>query len=172
MAEKIHHIMSWPIFKCYLTFLSMQLKPVTTLNMLFQSENVELVKLLEDVYLLLKGILQKLVVPSQLEKGNDKDLVTFDFKRHLMHTSAINLGYETENLLHEINENDRRGLRERCKNFMVTLCSEVQERTQHIHILKSVSLLTPQIATSQAKPNLTPFLQIFQREEVYGNRYN
>lgn len=119
MAENIHDIMSCPIFKCYLTFLCLQLKP--TLNMLFQSENVEPVKLLVDVYLLLRGILQKLVVPSQLEKVDDKDLITFDFKRYLMHTSAINLGYETENLLCEINENDTRDIRERCKNFMVTL---------------------------------------------------
>lgn len=139
--------------------------------MLFQSENVESVKLLEDVYLLLRGLLQKLVVPSQLEKVSDKDLITFDFRQYLMHTSAINLGHDTETLLREINENEACELRDRCKNFMVTLCSEVQSRTpEHIHILKSVSLLTPQIATSQVKPTLTLFLQMFQREEVYGNK--
>ncbi|KAI5638384.1 sugar transporter domain-containing protein [Phthorimaea operculella] len=171
MAEKIHDIMRSSVFKCYLTFLSAQLKPITTLNMLFQSENVESVKLLEDVYLLLRGILQKIVVPAQLEKVNDKDLITFDFKAYLMHTSAISLGYETENLLRQISETESRELRERCKNFLVTLCSEVQNRTpEHIHVLKSVALLTPQIATSQAKPSITPFLEIFQREEVYGNK--
>lgn len=171
MAEKIHDIMKCPVFKCYLNFLKERLKPVTSLNMLFQSENVESVKLLEDVYLLLRGLLQKLVVPSQLEKVSDKDLITFDFRQYLMHTSAINLGHDTETLLRELNENEAFELRDRCKNFMVTLCSEVQSRTpEHIHILKSVSLLTPQIATSQVKPTLTLFLQMFQREEVYGNK--
>ncbi|XP_045504523.1 transcription factor Sp5-like [Colias croceus] len=60
--------MKCPVFKGYLMFLKERLKPVTNLNMLFQSENVESVKLLEDVYLLLRGLLQKLAVPAQLEK--------------------------------------------------------------------------------------------------------
>ncbi|XP_045502900.1 uncharacterized protein LOC123699895 [Colias croceus] len=158
MAEKLHDIMKCPVFKGYLMFLKERL------NMLFQSENVESVKLLEDVYLLLRGLLQKLVVPAQLEKLSDKDLITFDFKQYMMHTSAINLGHDTEVLLREVNQNEACELRDRCRNFMVTLCSEVQSRTpEHIHILKSVSLLTPQIATSQVKPDLTNFLQMFER---------
>ena len=68
MAEQLHDIMRRLPFKAFLVFLESELKNITNVNKLFQSDNVEATKLFEDVFLLYKNLLQKLVVPSQLKK--------------------------------------------------------------------------------------------------------
>lgn len=72
-------------------FLQNELKYVTQLNLLFQSKNVEPIKLFEDLFLLYKNLLRRLVVPSQLEKLVDSELIEFNFREHLMHTASMYL---------------------------------------------------------------------------------
>lgn len=57
MAEQIHDIMRTLPFKAYLIFFLNELKTVTQLNQLFQSNQVEPVKLFEDLLLLYKNLL-------------------------------------------------------------------------------------------------------------------
>ncbi|KAH9637051.1 hypothetical protein HF086_013867 [Spodoptera exigua] len=75
MAEQLYDIMRRLSFKALLIFLKNELKHVTQLNLLFQSNNVEPITLFEDLFLLYKNLLKRLVVPSQLEKlvlGTDR----------------------------------------------------------------------------------------------------
>lgn len=76
-AQYLYEIMPCPVFRIFLVFLHSNLKTLTNLNKLFQSNDVELFKLLEDIFLLYKGILQQIVVSCQLEKIKDDNLVNF-----------------------------------------------------------------------------------------------
>ncbi|CAG5073487.1 Similar to ZNF862: Zinc finger protein 862 (Homo sapiens) [Cotesia congregata] len=59
------------------------------------------------------------------------------------------------------------------KDFLVKLCTEIQERLpMNISILKSTNVLTPTYATSQRKPDLSKLLEQFTRESLYGSKDN
>ncbi|KAK0070873.1 hypothetical protein PV325_013956, partial [Microctonus aethiopoides] len=93
-------------FKAFLIFLRNELKNVTQLNLLFQSDNVEPTKLFKDLFLLYKNLLKRLVVPSQLEKLVDSELVEFNFRKHLMHTASMYFGFDFQNISQELEEKD------------------------------------------------------------------
>lgn len=119
MAEQLYDIMRRLPFKAILIFLKNELKNVIQLNLLFQSDNVEPTKLFEDLFLLYKNLLKRLVVPSQLEKLVDCELVEFNFQEHLMHTTSIYFGYNFQTISQELEQSDLLDVRERCKNFFV-----------------------------------------------------
>lgn len=98
-AQHLYDIMVCPAYKLFMVFLHSNLKLLTNLNKLFQSDNVEIFKLLEDLFILYKSILQQIVVPSQLQKVKDDVLVTYQFENYLMHTSSIAFGYNFVKLL-------------------------------------------------------------------------
>lgn len=169
MAEKLYDIMKCRAYHAYFTFLDVHLRQVTKVNCLFQSDNVDPAKLLEDLFLLFKNILQIIVIPRKLETVTDGEYATFDFQEHLMHVSAIHFGYTVEEALPKLDRRDKEDLRERCKTFLVILCSELQKRLpKQITFLKAMVKLSPEIATSQVKPTLVDILQNVQRAEVYG----
>ena len=82
MADQLHDIMKRLPFHAFLVFLKNELKAITQLNQLFQSNQVEPVKLFEDLFLLYKNLLQKIVVPAQLQKVDDSELTTVLLKNH------------------------------------------------------------------------------------------
>ncbi|XP_044592385.1 uncharacterized protein LOC123270416 isoform X1 [Cotesia glomerata] len=124
-------------------------------------------------FLLYKSILQKIVVPSQLQKIKDDDLVNFKFQDYLMHTSSVFFGYNFDQAAKSVPSNEISNIRARCKDFLVKLCTEIQERLpMNISILKSMNVLTPTYATSQKKPDLSKLLEQFTRESLYGSKDN
>lgn len=133
------------------------------LNLLFQSDNVEPIKLFEDLFLLYKNLLKRLVVPSQLEKVVDCELVEFDFQQHLMHTTSIYFGYDFQIISQELEESDLLDVRERCKNFLCRLTGEIQQRLpDNLTTLKMIADLHPKVATSQVKPNIKTILNFIR----------
>lgn len=126
---------------------------------------------MEDLYLINKKLLQKLVVPSQLQKVHDNELAEFNFQSYLMHTSSINLGYDFEEAAKTLTERDALDVKERCKKFLCTLATEMQKRLpENVSILKTMKDLKPEVATSQVKPSLKTILEKFHRCFVYGNK--
>lgn len=171
MAEQLHDIMKRLPFKAFLVFLKCELKSITQLNLLFQSDHVEPVKLLEDLFLMFKSLLQKLVVPSSLQKFGDRDLTDFDFQSHLMHTSAMYFGFEFHSIAQNIVERDLADVKERCKKFLCTLALEIQKRLpDNLSVLRTISNLHPKIALSQVKPSLNDIFTKFHRTHLYGNK--
>lgn len=169
MADQLHDIMKRLPFHAFLVFLKNELKAITQLNQLFQSNQVEPVKLFEDLFLLYKNLLQKIVVPAQLQKVDDSELTNFNFHPHLMHTSSIYLGYDFESIAKRIEERDLIDVRERCKNFLVILAEQIQNRLpENLSILKMMANLDPKIAMSQVKPGLKEILTKISRTHVYG----
>ncbi|CAG5021631.1 unnamed protein product [Parnassius apollo] len=103
------------------------------------------------------------------ETVTDGVYASFGFQEHLMHVSAMHFGYTVEEALSKLDRRDKEDVRERCKTFLVILCSELQKRLpKQITFLKAVVKLSPEIATSQVKPTLVDILQNVQRAEVYG----
>lgn len=155
--------------QAYFTFLDVHLRQVTKVNSLFQSDNADPAKLLEDLFTLFKNVLQIIVVPRKMETVTEGEYATFDFQAHLMHVSGMHFGYTVEEALSKLVRQEKEYVRERCKTFLVVLCSELQKRLpKNIAFLKSVAKLSPEIATSQLKPTLVDMLQTVQRVEVYG----
>lgn len=171
MAEQLYDIMTRLPYKAFLIFLKNELKNVTQLNLLFQSDNVEPTKLFDDLFLLYKNLLRQLVIPSQLEKLVDSELIEFNFKEHLMHTASMYFGYEFQNFSQELEVNDLSDVRERCKNFLCCLAEQIQKRLpDNLSVLKIAADLHPKVATSQVKPDIKPILDHIQRTHIYGNK--
>ncbi|XP_037945175.1 uncharacterized protein LOC119677758 [Teleopsis dalmanni] len=168
MADQLHDIMKNIQFKIYFGFLKNELKTITQLNLLFQNNQVEPVKLFEDLFLLYKNVLQKIVVLAQLQNIEDNEITNFDFHPYLMDTSSIYLGYDFESAAQNINASDLTEIRQRCKNFLVILAEQIQNRLpENLSILKMMSNLDPKVATSQVKPGLQEFFKIY-RTDVFG----
>lgn len=88
-----------------------------------------------------------------------------------MHTSSISFGYDFDLIAKNIPSNELSDIRQRCKQFLIKLCAEIQERLpDKISILKSMNILTSFNATSQRKPNLSKLLEQFNREHLFGSR--
>ncbi|CAG5048373.1 unnamed protein product [Parnassius apollo] len=128
MAEKLYDIMKCRAYHAYFTFLDVHLRQVTKVNCLFQSDNVDPAKLLEDLFLLFKNILQIIVIPRKLETVTDGEYAPFGFQEHLMHVSAMHFGYTVEEALSKLDRRDKEDVRERRKTFLVIFCFELQKR--------------------------------------------
>ncbi|CAH0556657.1 unnamed protein product [Brassicogethes aeneus] len=163
MAEQLYDIMRRLPFKAFLIFLKNELKNVTQLNLLFQSDDVEPTKLFKDLFLLYKNLLKRLVVPKQLEKLVDSEQVDFNFQELLMHTASMYFGFDFQNISQELEAIDLSDVRERCKNFLCCLAEQIQKRLpDNLSMLKTVAELHPKVATSQVKPDIKPILNHIQ----------
>ncbi|XP_037943395.1 E3 SUMO-protein ligase KIAA1586-like [Teleopsis dalmanni] len=106
--------------------------------------------------------------PAQLQNIEDNEITNFDFHPYLMDTSSIYLGYDFESAAQNINASDLTEIRQRCKNFLVVLAEQIQNRLpENLSILKMMSNLDPKVATSQVKPGLQEFFKIY-RTDVFG----
>lgn len=171
MAERLFDIMDRLPSKAFLVFLKNELKTVSQLNLLLQSDNVEPTRLFEDLFLLYKNLLQRLFIPSYLEKLVDSELVGFNFKEHLMHTASMYFRFNFQTISQELRANDLSDVGERCKNFLCCLVEQIQQRLpENLSMLKIISDLHPRVATSQVKPDLKPILSPIQRTHIYGNK--
>lgn len=88
-----------------------------------------------------------------------------------MHTASLNLGYDFVEVSKNLVENYLLDVKERCKKFLCTMAIEMQKRLpEYVSILIMITVLKPEVATSQVKPRLNNILQRFYRSSVYGNK--
>lgn len=86
-----------------------------------------------------------------------------------LHTSSIYLCYDFESVAKRIEERDLIDVRERCKNFLVILAEQIQNRLpENLSVLKMMANLDPKITMSQVKPGLKEILTNISRTHVYG----
>lgn len=156
--------MSIPAHKAFLIFLKHILTPICKTNRLFQSTNADVLLLFEDLLMLYRSCLTKIVVPAQLEKVPDHSIVNFKFQEHLAHVDSIYLGYEFEVQAKLVNAVDISNVRQRCANFLVTFCCQLQQRLpQNINILEKINIFRPDICTAQTKPRIADIVSQFER---------
>jgi hypothetical protein len=113
-----------------LIFLEGTLKDFSRINKLFELANADVVCLGSDLLDFYYLLLQRIVVPSRLEKVSKRDLFSYDFQNNLMPASCTCLGYafisNAEWL--KIPKNDLDEVKQRCLTFLVEATKQVQTR--------------------------------------------
>lgn len=126
----------------FLLFLHPILEEVQRVNKLFESRTTDKVKLLNDLYLLIKSVANKLIVPTARF-----DPLTCNIEEYL--DSNPYLGYRFERKIVEmkeekkINKEDEKNLRERSKKFLLCLYHQLKQRLpDNLKILMNISSLS------------------------------
>ena len=143
------------------------------MNALFQSDNIETTSLFEDLFLMFKSLLQRIVVPEQLQYIyiTDNDLVNFDFTPYIINSSYLTFNIEFQTNAENLNSTESKNVKEHCRNFLRVLAKEIQSRLpENLATLKMMANLHPKVATSQVKPSLNEVLKNFSRTELYGDK--
>lgn len=83
-AIKLYSLLSDIHIKAYVTFLVSVLKKITDVNKMFQSDQVDTLKLMAELYSLLQYYLGLLVPPDRLKKVRREDLIVFNFDDCIM----------------------------------------------------------------------------------------
>lgn len=135
------------------------------MNTLFQSQQVDVLKLTEDLMHMLLTLMQFIVIPSELSKCQFTDLSTFAFRDCLiMPASCVHFGYEFEQCASTVLPELRSVVRDLCRDFIIELVAQVQSRLpDNLRILLMLSSLYPAVATSQQKPSIAPLAVQFQQ---------
>ena len=128
----------------YLLFLHPILKSVQHVNKLFESKNIEKVKLLDELIQLFETIDKRLVLPTF--QGDLFNCAIEEF----LHPKPY-LGYQVESKIEELRAtrlllNDEEvHLRKRCLNFCLVLFQQLKQRLpENLKILRNVSLFSVQ----------------------------
>ncbi|KYN04692.1 hypothetical protein ALC62_04434 [Cyphomyrmex costatus] len=162
MADQLYHMFNTQSNIVYLTFLKHMLKNVTEVNKMFQAENINPLKLLDDLLSLLYHYMNIMLPPARLEIKKT-DLINFKFKDYVIRVEAIDFGYSFEQATSGLNNYELKVIKERCRDFLISLCEQLQSRIpDNIKLLEKISLLSPQLATSQIKPNITELVAAFK----------
>lgn len=140
----------------YFHFLKSTLSNVVYLNKLFQSNNVDPLKLLNDLNDLLYSLLQIIVVPNQLNKVARSNLVNYEFEQYTMSPTCINYGYCFTLHSSLLSSDQLLSVQNRCKQFMIILCKEIQKKIpDNLNILERISVFSPDQSTSILKSDIT-----------------
>ena len=126
----------------YLIFLEGTLKDFSRINKLFELADADVVRLGTDL-MNFYSLLQRIVVPSKLEKVNRRDLFSYNFKNDLMPESCAHLGYafisNAERL--KIPQQDVAEVKKRCFTFLVEAATQVHMRLpQNVIVFQDISL--------------------------------
>jgi hypothetical protein len=128
----------------YLICMRQILKLVTAVNKLFQSQQADVTKLLDDLMQMFATLLQYVVIPAELAKCVVQDTPNFGFKHHLMPTKCIHFGYDFEMATNSVTPEHVVNVREQCKEFIVELLVQIQTRLgKNIQVLFTLKNLTP-----------------------------
>lgn len=120
--------------------------------MVFQSENTNPFLLFEDIFMLYKSMLQKIVLPRHLESITDAQLINFNFEQHIMHVDSIYYGYDFSIISKTIKKDELLDVKSKCRQFLIIVCKEMQQRlTENVDILQKIKVFMPASATSQNK---------------------
>ncbi|CAL1672569.1 unnamed protein product [Lasius platythorax] len=137
------------------------LKYITEVNKTFQAESANPLKLL-DLHSLLYHYMSILIPTARLQVKRT-DLAHFKFKDYIVRVEAIDFGYSFEQAASGMNHHEVKIIKERCRDFLICLCEQLQSRIpNNITLLEKINLLLPQLATSQIKPKITDLVEAFK----------
>lgn len=130
-----------------LIFLEGTLKDFSRINKLFELANADVVRLGSDLLDFFFSLLQRVVIPSRLEKVSRKDLFSYDFQNNLMPASCSYLGYafvsNAERL--KIPKKDLDEVKQRCLIFLVEATKQVQMRLpENVSIFRDMTCISPE----------------------------
>lgn len=82
---------------------------------------------MKDLNYLLYLILQRIVVPDQLEKVKNQDLINYNFQDYLISTDCVYYGYYFNEFSANINPQNLKVIKERCRAFYIELVKQLQK---------------------------------------------
>lgn len=141
-AEILYEMYSDEKNLAYLLFLNPVLIEVQQVNKLFESKNIEKVKLLNDLILLIKSIGKKLVLPTcniDLLNSNIDDYL--NDKPYLGYRFEIKIEeLKNQNILTKVEETN---IRRRCSEFLLFLYKQLKQRLpENVKILQNISFFS------------------------------
>ncbi|XP_066950810.1 zinc finger protein 862-like [Macrobrachium rosenbergii] len=150
-AEMLHQMYADPVNKLYLEFLKPILGEFNRVNKLFQGENVSCLKLFRTIK------------PAVIQRTENLTELNFQDETILLPSMETDLGalFFIQLDKSPINSNAKIEVRRRCTAFLREACMQVAKRLpNNLNMLKSMTLLSPKIATSAVKPKVTelPFI--------------
>ena len=163
-AEQLYSMFSNPINKAYLTFLNQELESICKLNKYFQSDNLDVTKLYQDLADYYLSLLQRIIHPKAFKSISKSNLASFDITTNLIPPSALHLGFLTHEILDQsyITKESQDVVKEACFSFLKELASQIKQRLpENLSILKDLEMLSPQNATSQRKSSIAPLASKF-----------
>ncbi|XP_026679178.1 uncharacterized protein LOC108252387 isoform X1 [Diaphorina citri] len=161
-AELLSHMFNAKT-KLYLAFLLEMLKKICAINKLFQSEQVDNLKLCEDLHDLLYSCLQRIVFPDHLSKVKKSDLGQFNFSRVLMPLSCVYFGFQFNLICNHVESDDLNTIKRDCMNFLIEFCEQIQNRMpDNFEILERGKIFSPELVTNRiSQPDITNIVSHF-----------
>lgn len=149
----------------YLLFLKPILLEINRVNLLFQSQSAEVTELFAELRMLLYGVAKAIIKPCHLRVRNAKCLSAEDIrviKTALGDSTArlplhlVDFGDAFKSKLRspslKIKDSDLAAVKDRCRNFLVTLCREmVQRLPENLHLIEAVENLSVGLCISHTQ---------------------
>lgn len=148
----------------YLIFLKPVLREITTVNLLFQSENADITKAYQDLKTLLMTTAKRIIKPNFLRDDDcptalcleDVDRVAKALKNELAYLplEAVDFGFAflTRANNSSIDSKALNSVKYHCSKFLVNLCEELVKRLPHnIKIIQKLKHLNPKSVLSASK---------------------
>lgn len=157
-AELLYNMYKDEINLLYLLFLKPILNHIQQVNKAFEGNNVDPLKLLSDLVLLINSISKMIILPAY-----NIDPIKNDIEPYLDQNPY--LGYAFENKIRELTEQEiitsveEKNLRCRCKNFLFALYKQIKQRLpDNIHILEKINLFSIDNVLKHQKLPITSLL--------------
>lgn len=145
----------------YLLFLRPILRDVQRVNKQFQARYADPTKLLEDLELLLKGLIWKVC------QEEDIDLLETEIENRILPIPNINLGYQFEKQLLKMKENgygidEETMVRQKCLDFILSLIGQIRQRfPTNYSVLKKINRICVAKALTPNKEKLCDIAEHF-----------
>ena len=164
-SEVLHSMFSDARNYVYLSFLRPILEDVSRTNKLFESETCDPVKLLNDIQQLITSLISKIVVPgSKIEENTC-------IKDKVYPNSYLGYLFETELAKINIDDNEKKGIRQRCINFLLELIEQLRSRLpDNCSILKSMCELSVDSCLNPIKSDIIPLAKMFITDSLVLTR--
>ena len=97
---------------------------------MFQSRNADFCKLTEDLFTMIRSVLQQVIQNQHVARFSNKQLVEMEFQDYLLPTSAMYFGYEFDLFTSSCNldENFISVIKHRCRDFILCMIDQIKMR--------------------------------------------
>lgn len=157
MAETLYNMYNDPVNHLYLIYLKPILQEVQIVNKLFESNDVDVCKLYNDLIGLTESISRRILNPTARV-----DVLTQNIASYV--DPSLYMGYVFETKLREYNlaQEVEQNVRRRCVNFTLKLVNELQARLPtNLAVLKKINMFSVQETLKVLKPEIVEIAQEF-----------
>lgn len=133
---------------------------------MFQSENIDVTKLYDDLILMIKRLMAIIVTPRHLEMVKNDDLINLEFADFIKPTNTVNFGYDFHSRCDQsvLNKDFIMYVKERCKAYIIEMIKQLQKRLpDNIKILQMFYMFNPINATSMTKNSVGPIAAKYRK---------